>query len=45
MKIKESRKKREFELKDDDFEYISTNYDVKLKKSNQKIELNNFSVY
>ena len=44
MKIKESRKKRANELKDDDFEYISANNDVKFNKSNQKIELNNLGI-
>lgn len=44
MKIKESRKKRAYELKDDDFEYISANTNIKFKKSNQKIELNNLGI-
>jgi len=44
MKIKESRRKRANELKDDDFEYISANKDVKFNKSKQKIELNNLGI-
>ena len=42
MKIKESRKKRANELKDDDFEYSSHNNTN--KKSNQNIELNKMAI-
>ena len=45
MKIKESRKKRANELKDDDYEYSSHNNDINSKlKINQKIELNKMGI-
>ena len=45
MKIKESRKKRANELKDDDYEYSSHNSDINSDtKINQKIELNKMGV-
>ena len=46
MKIKESRKKRANELKDDDFEYLSHNNNINNKNiiSNQNIELNKIGI-
>ena len=46
MKIKESRKKRANELKDDDYEYTSHNNNVNnsLNKTRQNIELNKFGI-
>ena len=46
MKIKESRKKRANELKDDDYEYTSHNNNINnsLNKTGQNIELNKFGI-
>ena len=44
-KIKESRKKRANELKDDDFEYLSQSNDVNVNKKNeQNIEMNKIGI-
>ena len=45
MKIKESRKKKANELKDDDYEYKSqNNINNKSNSSGQNIELNKFGI-
>ena len=45
MKIKESRKKRANELKDDDFEYLSHNNNINnINKVSQHIELNKIGI-
>ena len=45
MKIKESRRKRVNELKDDDFEYLQHDNKNKIsEKSNQNIELYKFGI-